>query len=149
MTVAAKTAFGAELWMAPHSDTPTLVKIAELLTVTPPVSKRNTIDATSHDSAAGAMEYIVEGVFDPGTIQGQVNYIAGSAGDGAMIAAMTGGTLQDFKIVLKGDAGTFDMTFSGFVTSYGPDAMATTGKQTATFQAQVSGATTVAATSAG
>jgi hypothetical protein len=144
MTVAAKTAFGAELWMAPSGTDP-LVKVGELLTITPPTQSRTTIDATTHDSPAGAQEYIVEGTFDPGQIQGQVNYIAGSAGDTAMVTALTGGALQDFKIVEKGAAGTYDTTFSGFLTSYGPDAMPTSGKQTASFQAKVSGAVAKAA----
>lgn len=144
MTVAAKTAFGAELWMA-SSGTDPLVKVGELLTVTPPTQSRSTIDATTHDSPAGAQEFIVEGTFDPGQIQGQVNYIAGSAGDTAMLDALTSGDLQDFKIVLKGASATQDLTFSGFLTSYGPDAMPTNGKQTASFQAKVSGPVTSAA----
>jgi hypothetical protein len=144
MTVAAKTAFGAELWIAPADGT--LVKVGELLTVTAPTQTRGTIDATTHDSPAGAQEFIVEGVYDPGQMQGQVNYIAGSPGDAAMVTALTGGALQDFKIVEKAATGTYDTTFSGFITSYGPDAMPTNGKQTASFQAKVSGAVTKAAT---
>lgn len=147
MTTAAKITFGTELWMAPSGTDP-LVKIGELITVTPPTQTRANIDATTHDSPAGAQEYIVEGTFDPGQIQGQVNYIAGSAGDTAMITALTSGALQDFKIVEKGAASTYDTTFSGFLTSYGPDAMPTNGKQTASFQAKVSGPVAKAATPA-
>jgi hypothetical protein len=144
MTVAAKISFGVELWMAAHGSS--LVKVAELITVSAPVQKRSTIDATTHDSPAGAQEFIVEGTFDPGTISGQVNYIAGSAGDTALLTALTGGALQDFKIVPKAAAGTYDVTFSGFLTSYGPDAMPTNGKQTASFEVKISGTVTQAAT---
>lgn len=138
MTTAARVAFGAELWMA--ADGEELVKIAELLSVTPPTMSRETIDATTHDSAAGAMEFIVEGVFDPGEVNFQINYIAGSTGDTTMIEAMTGGVLQDVKIVAKAATSTEDLEFRGFVTSYGPDDMPTNGKQTASGTIKVSGA---------
>jgi len=146
MTVAAKKSFGAQLHMAADGVTP-LVLVAELLTLQPPVLERATIDVTTHDSAAQAMEFITEGVYDPGEVSGQVHYIGDSTGDDAMIAALTGGGLHDFKIVLKSGSGTIDMTFSGFVTSYGPDGMEVTGKQTASFTIKVTGAVTQAATS--
>jgi predicted secreted protein len=137
MTTAAKISFGSELWMGPSGGT--LVKIAELLSVTPPRISRDTIDATTHDSAGGAMEVIAAGVYDPGDISGSVNYIAGSAGDDAMIAAVTDGVLRDFKIVAKAASGTEDLMFSGFVTEYGVDDLPVDGKQTASFTAKVSG----------
>lgn len=143
MTVSAKTARGAELWMGPAEGT--LVQVAELLTIDPPVASRDTIDVTSHDSADGAAEVIVEGIYDPGEIKGQVHYIANSAGDIAMLLAMTGGALQDFKIVLKGASTDRKQEFSGFLTSYGPDGMEVRGKQTASFGAKVSGPITHAA----
>ena len=146
MTVAAKKSFGAQLHMAADGVTP-LVLVAELLTLQPPVLERATIDVTTHDSAGQAMEFITEGVYDPGEVSGQLHYVAGSAGDDAMIAALTGGGLYDFKVVLKAATGTEDMAFSGYVTNYGPDAMETTGKQTASFTIKVTGPITQAATS--
>lgn len=143
MTTAAKTNFGKELWMAPAGDT--LVKVAELRSVTPPKRSRGTLDATTHDSTAGAQEFITEGIYDPGEISGSLNYVAGSAGDAAMIAAVTSGELHDFKIVVKSASDTEDMEFSGFMTSYGPDDAPTTGIQTATFAAKVSGPITQSA----
>lgn len=144
MTKAAKIAFGSELWMGPSAGT--LVKVAELLSVNPPRRSRETIDATTHDSPAGAMEFITAGVYDPGEITGSVNYIAGSAGDDAMIAAITDGEERDFKIVAKSASDTEDMTFSGFLTEYGVDDLPTDGKQTASFTAKVTGEITQAAT---
>lgn len=144
MTVAAKKSFGAQLLMAADGVTP-LVLVAELLTLQPPVLERATIDVTTHDSASQAMEFITEGIYDPGEVSGQVHYIAGSAGDDAMIAALTGGGLHDFEIVLKAASSTEDQTFSGYVTSYGPDQMEINGKQTASFTIKVTGAITQAA----
>lgn len=137
MTVAAKTAFGNSLWMAP--DGSAVVKIAELISLNPPKLSRDTMDVTTHDSPAGAQEVIAAGTYSPGEISGQIHYIAGSPGDDAMLAAMTGGGLHDFKIVVKSGAGTEDQTCSGYVTEYGPDDMAPDGKQTASFSIKVSG----------
>lgn len=137
MTTAAKINFGAELWMGPAGGT--LVQIAELLSVTPPKRSREVIDATTHDSAGGAQEFIGSGIYDPGMINGQVHYIAGSAGDDAWVAAITDGELRDFKVVVKSSADTEDLTFSGFVTEYGPDDMPIEGKQAASFSVKVSG----------
>ncbi|MGX7926460.1 phage tail tube protein [Tsuneonella sp. HG094] len=144
MTTAAKTAFGAELWMGPAGGP--VVKIAELLSVNPPRISRETIDVTTHDSPAGAQEFITGGIYDPGEVSGSIHYIAGSAGDDAMIAAVTDGVIRDFKIVAKSAADTEDLTFSGFITEYGVDELATNGKQTASFTAKVSGEITQAAT---
>lgn len=143
MTTAAKTNFGAELWMGASGGS--LTKVAELVTLNPPKQTRGTIDATSHDSPAGAMEFLTEGVYDPGEVTGQVNYIAGSTGDDAFIAAVTDGVIRDFKIVVKSASDTEDMEFSGFLTSYGPDEMPVNGKQVASFAVKVSGPITQAA----
>ena len=143
MTTAAKTAFGTELWLAPSGNT--LVKVAELLTVTPPTITRDTEDATTHDSADGAMEFITDDTYDPGEIPFQTHYIAGSAGDDALLTASTGGALQDFKVVVKAASGTEDIEGSGYVTGYGPDELPVKGKQAASGTIKVSGAAAQAA----
>lgn len=140
MTTAAKTAFGAELWMGPAGGT--LVKLAELLSVTPPKTTRELMDATSHDSAAGAMEQIASGVYDPGEVTARFNYIAGSTDDLALLAASTDGVKRDFKVVVKSSASTKNRTFSGFVTEYGADDLPVSGKQEATVTIKVTGAVT-------
>lgn len=144
MTTSAKTNFGAELHMVATGGS--LAQVSELLSVTPPNQTREVIDATSHDSSAGAMEFLAEGIYDAGEISGQVNYIAGSTDDDAFLAAVTGGGLYDFKIVLKASSSTEDITFSGYVTAYGPDDVPVGGKQTASFTVKISGAVSQAAT---
>ena len=148
MTVAARISLGAIFCMvaAPTAIVTATHKIAELLSLQPPQWQRGTIDATTHDSPGQAREFIVEGVYDAGEITGQVNYIVGSAGDTAMLAAMTGGTLMNCKCVLKAATGTYDLTFQGFVTGYQPDNMEIDGKQTATFTVKVTGPVTQGAT---
>jgi hypothetical protein len=144
MTVAAKTALGAIFCMvaAPTAIVTATHKIAELLSVQPPQWERGTIDATTHDSPSQAREFIIEGVYDAGEISGQVHYIVGSAGDAAMLAAMTGGTLMNCKCVLKAATGTYDISFQGYVTAYAPDEMEVDGKQTASFTVKITGAVT-------
>ncbi|WP_411340311.1 phage tail tube protein [Sphingopyxis sp. J-6] len=144
MTVAAKTSFGAELWMAVSGGS--LAKVAELKSLTPPKHSRGTIDVTTHDSPAGAREFITEGVYDTGEVSGSIHYIAGSAGDDAMLTAVTGGAKHDFKVVLKSAADTEDLEFEGFVTEYGPDDQPVEGVQMASFTVKVSGAIAQAAT---
>lgn len=144
MTTAAKTSFGIELHMANSGSS--LAKIAELKTLNPPRQSRGTIDATTHDSSAGAREFLVEGVYDTGEVSGTMHYIAGSTGDDAMLAALTSGTKQDVKIVMKAASGTEDLTFAGFVTEYGPDDQPIEGVQMASFTIKVTGAITQAAT---
>lgn len=144
MTIAAKRAFGNTLWAV--ADGGVLAVVAELKSFNPPVLSRGTIDVTTLDSAAGAREFISEGVFDPGEVSGQVMYIAGSAGDDLLIAAVTSGDLYDFKVVMKAATGTEDLTFSGIVTEYGPDEQTIDGVQTASFKVKVTNAITQAAT---
>ena len=140
MTTAAKTAFGTELWMGPAGGM--LLMVAELRNVNPPKTTRELLDATTHDSTAGAKEMIAAGTYDPGEVSGSINYIADSTDDVAFIAAATGGARHDFKVVLKKATGTKDRLFSGFVTEYGADDMPVDGLQTASFSIKVSGPVT-------
>jgi hypothetical protein len=144
MTVAAKINFQNKVYMDP-APTAAATLVAELRSVTPPTATRGTTDATTHDSAAGAMEFIADGVYDPGDMNMSVNYIAGSTGDLALTTAVTTGTLQNIKIHVKTAAGYQAKTFSGIVTSYGPDDMPVTGIQTASVTIKVSGPVTSAA----
>lgn len=140
MTAAAKNSFGAKFYMAADGITP-LVLVAELLTIAPPQLERGMQDATTHDGGQ-AEEFIPEGVYNAGEVSGSMHYIAGSAGDDAMLAALTGGGLMDCKVVLKAATGTEDLTFSGYVSSYGPDEMEIKGKQVASFTVKLTGAIT-------
>lgn len=144
MTVSAKLNFGQKVFMdaAPTAAT-TLV--AELVSVTLPTATRGTLDATTHDSIAGAMEFLSEGVYDPGEMSLVVKLIDGSATDTAFTTALTSGALQNVKVQIKGATGFRAWSFSGFATSYGPGDMPVTGLQEATFGLKVSGPVTKAA----
>lgn len=144
MTVAAKINFQNKVYMDPAPTAATTL-IAELRSVTPPSTSRGTTDATTHDSAGGAMEFIADGVYDPGEMTLSVNLIAGSTTDTALTTAATTGGLQNVKIHVKTASGFQAWTFSGYVTAYSPDDMPVTGIQTASLTIKVSGAVTKAA----
>jgi predicted secreted protein len=140
----AKTSFGAELWI---HDGSTLVKVADLNTITPPKPQRGTIDTTAHDTTPPGKTFIGEATYDPGEISVQGNYIAGSTGDDLMTEALNDGDNRDWKIVVKAASGTEDITSldGAIMTQYGPDGFEVDGKQTFSATLKVSGALTQAA----
>jgi hypothetical protein len=145
MTAAAKNTFGAVLKLAVAGGS--LATIAELTSITPPTLTRGTIDATTHDGASQAMEFIADGVFDPGEISIEGNLILGSAADDLFVAAVTTGALYDFELVGKAATGTESKEGSCIVTSYAPGDMPVSGgKQTFTATLKVTGAITQAPT---
>lgn len=145
MTTAAKVSFGNQLLLCPAGGT--LTAIAELLSIDPPKTSRDTIDVTTHDSTGGAMEFIAEGIYETGEVKGTVHYLPNSTFDIAALLAVTTGAKQDVKVTAKGTAGNRQKTFSGFLTEYGPDGFEVKGKQTATFTIKVTGVVTEAAAS--
>lgn len=143
MTVAAKPNFQNKVFMDPAPTAATTV-VAELISIQPPGMSRNTDDATTHDSAGGAMEFIADGIYDPGSMSLRMKYIAGSTNDAAFTTAMTGGALQNVKVHVKTAAGFQAWTFSGYVTAYEIGDMPITGQQECTLTLKVSGAVTKA-----
>lgn len=145
MTASAKHTFGAVLKLADTGGTPAV--IAELNSITPPAMQRGTIDVTTHDGASQAMEFIADGVYDPGEIQVEGNLIASSTEDDLLIAALTTGTVQDFEILIKAATGTDTWSGSAILTAYTPGDMPVSGgKQTFTATLKVTGPITVATT---
>jgi hypothetical protein len=119
MTKLAKTTFGNQFWMGPAGGT--LVMVAELTKIGEAKTSRDTNDGTTHDSPGGAQEFVADGIYDPGEMQHQGNYLQGSVGDIAMDLAMKTGALQDFKIVSKGVTVNQQKTAQCIVTEYGPE----------------------------
>lgn len=124
----AKTSLGATLSMGVSASP--LTALAELTNITPTKITRDTIDV-SHLGSTGGKDYLAAGLYDLAEVTVSMNYEAGSATDDALSLAATEGTLRYFEIVAKAGTGTEDITFSGFVTSYGPDEFTVDGKQQA------------------
>ncbi|MAY20314.1 MAG: hypothetical protein CL955_06820 [Erythrobacteraceae bacterium] len=145
MTASAKNTFGAVLKIDDTGGTP--AEVAELTNITPPAMSRSTIDVTTHDGASQAMEFIPDGVYDPGEISLEGNLIASSTEDDQLISALTTGTVQDFEILIKAASGTDTWSGSAILTDYTPGPMPVSGgKQTFTATLKVTGPITVATT---
>lgn len=145
MTAIAKDTFGAVLKLAATGGSPAVV--AELTNIQAPALTRATIDATTHDGATEAKEFIPDGVYDAGEINVSGHLIAGSTADDLFISALTAGTVQDFEILVKASTGTETISGSAIVTAYTPDDMPVEGgKQNFSATLKVTGALTQAAT---
>jgi hypothetical protein len=116
MTAAAKNTRGTVLKLAVSPGSP--AAIAELTNITEGGMTRATIDATSHDGATQAMEFIADGVYDPGEISFEGNLIAESTADDLLKGAMETGALMVGELVFKAASGTATRDFTGIVTAY-------------------------------
>lgn len=139
----AKSSFGAVLRLAVSGSSP--VAVANLNSITWPGATRATVDATTHDSPDGAMEFIGDGVFDAGEIGFGGDLILGSAADTMFLAAIESGDVYDFELVGKSASGSAQRSGSGIVTAYTPGAFDVTGKQAFTVTIKVTGKPTQAA----
>lgn len=142
--MSAKPTFGVVLKMG-ASDPPGTT-LTNVTSVSPPRRSRDALDATHHGSTGGAMEFIPDGVYDPGEMTVTMNYIAGDANDEACIAALAASTAYYFSHTVNAASGSETRDFMGVVTSYGPEELSVKGKQTATMTIKVSGPVDQAAT---
>lgn len=140
----AKPTFGVVLKMGVSS--PPSTTLTNVTSVSPPRRSRDALDTTTHGSADGAMEFMPDGVYDPGEMTVSLNYIAGDANDDACLAALAAATTYFFTHTVNAATGTETRDFKGVVTSYGPDELPVKGKQTASMTIKVSGPVTQAAT---
>lgn len=140
----AKPTFGVVLKLG-ASDPPSTT-LTNVTSVSPPRPSRDALDATTHASAGGAMEYIPDGVYDPGEMVVTMNYVAEDANDDACIAALAASAPYYFSHTVNAASGSATRDFMGVVTSYGPDELPVKGKQTATMTIKVSGPVAQAAT---
>lgn len=133
----AKPTFGTTLKMG--VDKASATAITKTVTISPPKSSRDAQDATTHASADGAMEFIPDGVFNPGQLTGTINYVAGDADDDEFIAAFASDEVYYFEFTANAEGGKEVFECFGVMTEYGPDELPTSGKQTASFSIQISG----------
>lgn len=137
--------FGAAFYMAAvAAPTGPLVKLAEVVSVKAPSLSRGTIDTTTHDSVDGIMEFMGEGVADPGELTITVNRVPGGATDTAVLAALAAGIVLPMKVTSngrdsQGAATKIQTAGNGIVTGYEPDDQPVQGKQTATISIKASG----------
>ena len=123
---------------------PPSTSLADVFNVDPPNTTRDAVDITTHGSAGGAMEFMPDGVYDPGDLTVSMNYTSASATDAACLAALASASAYYFQWTAKKASGTATFTAQGVVTAYGIDAMPVKGKQTAMMKVKLSGPVTVA-----
>lgn len=140
----AKPTFGVVLKMG-ASDPPSTT-LSNVTSVSPPRRIRDAVDITTHGSSGGAMEFMPDGVYDPGEMTVSLNYIAGDTNDDACIAALAASTAYYFSHTVNAASGSETRDFMGVVTSYGPDELGVKGKQSASMTIKVSGPVDQAAT---
>lgn len=140
--MAAKNTFGVVVKIGATS-TPTTT-LANVFNIDPPELSRGTIDTTTHASADNTMEFMAEKLFDPGELSIDMNYIAGSADDAAIITLMAADSYFVQWTAAKGTGGPATFTAPVIGISYKENAKAVTGKQTATLKCKVIGKVVVA-----
>ena len=132
----AKTALGAKFYTVASGGA--LVARGSLISITPNKITRETIDATDLD-VTGGKEFLAAGLYDGGEVSLSAYYVAGSTDDTHFAGAAKAGTLLDCKIEVKTAASTAGITFSGYITSYGPDELTVDGKQTYSMTIKITG----------
>lgn len=125
------------------------VEIPNLMAVTPPSATVETIDTTTHGSTGGVREFIA-GLIDSGEASIRVNWIAGSATDIALDAALASRAVEPFRINVPAETDTQDFIGQGVVTNYEKDEVVIDDKMTAVLTIKASGLVTkVAGTASG
>jgi predicted secreted protein len=143
MTALAKTTFGAVLRLAVSGGS--LATVAELTEIPGPSFSRSAVDVTSHDSLGQAMEFMADGVFDPGELALTGHLIMGSTSDTLLTTAISTGNVHDFEITAKAASGTRKWTGKGIITAYEVSAFGVTGKQEFSATIKVTGPITQSA----
>lgn len=96
---------------------PTFTTIAHVRSVKPPSIERGITELADHDMSATKM-YLPNGLGGLGAVDFDIYLDPQDAGHETLLELASGVTVEDWKIVLPGGAGTWE--FSGFITKYDP-----------------------------
>lgn len=122
--------------------TPTevMLEIAEVFDITPPSESTDVVDAT-HMGSPNAMREFIMGLTDPGEASFEMNFLAGSPSEVAILAARAARAARTCVITFPNRA---TWTFKGLITGY-EAAIPNEDKMTATVTIKVSGSVVRAA----
>lgn len=135
---------GAALWLQNGSNT--LIKVAEVTSVTLPNPQVADVEATNFDSPDRSREYIA-GLKDNGEVTYGINWDAGSATDALITEAQNSYEVRNVEVHIPTVSGVQQVfSFSGIVKSF-EKTVPIDDRQTATLTIRVSGAVTQAAAS--
>ncbi len=93
--------YGAEFWL--ENESGTLTQLDEIISVTPPNSQTDDVDATHMQSPNRRREYI-SGLIDDGEGSFEMNLVPGSATDLLIQQAQTEGDPRDYRIYIPDGA---------------------------------------------
>lgn len=111
----ARIGSGAELWL--DDDGGLLTQLAEIVSVTPPQSVADDVEATHMLSPNRRREWI-SGLIDDGEGTFEMNYVPGSATDVICRDALDDGVEREYKIVIPDGAFGWEITGSCRVRGY-------------------------------
>lgn len=106
---------GSEFWLDNASGS--LTQLAEIISVTPPQSTVSDVEATHMLSPNRRREWIA-GLIDDGEGEFTMNYVAGSATDLLIQAALTDGVTRSYKIVIPDGSSGWEITGDCVVKGY-------------------------------
>lgn len=143
MTTSARIGLGAEFWLDDALDT--LTQLGEILSVTPPNSQGEDVEATHMASTNRRREYIA-GLIDDGEGTFEMNYVPNSATDQIIRAALSDGVARNYKIVVPDGSTGWAITGTCIVKGYERN-VPIDDRMTATLTVRFSGASSEAADS--
>ena len=110
---AAKIGYGSKFSVWDSSlGTPAFVDVAEVISITPPSTSVDTVDATHMGSSSATREFIA-GLIDPGETSFEMNYVPGSSSETLLLAVLASRTPTQCKITFPGSK---TWTFTGIMT---------------------------------
>jgi hypothetical protein len=112
--------------------------VAQVSSLSGPNMQAATIDVTTHDSPSAVREF-VSGLIDSGEIGGQLVFDPNVATNIALWNDLVARTSASYTIVFLFTGGVETLTFTAYVTGFGPIESQPDGAVTASFTLKVSG----------
>lgn len=97
----ARIGWGAEFWL--ENNSAVLTQLEEIISVTPPNSQTDDVEATHMQSPNRRREYIA-GLIEDGEGTFEMNYVPGSTTDALIRQAQTEGDDREYRIVIPDGA---------------------------------------------
>lgn len=117
------------------------VTVAQVSSLSGPNLQAGTIDSTTHDSPSAVREF-VSGLIDAGEVGGVVVFDPNLASNIALWNDLIARTSASYTLVFLFTGGVETVTFTAFVTGFGPIAAQIDGMVEAPFTLKVSGVPT-------
>lgn len=137
----ARIGWGGELQIGLDANASSLVEIGEVREFNLPQEEADEVEVTHLKSPNRRKEFI-SGLLDGGTVEATINYVPGSASDLLLSAARDAGTTRAVRFIIPDETGAaeWQISTSGFVKRYSPNAVTPGDPITATVAIRITGA---------